>query len=135
MASDVTFCARMAPQLGMTSIERGRQGQATGEWRVNALSGLKAIFSGGLVSFAMRPVGEATVQDYQRLSTACGQSKKGILCKVDGPGVLIVSTGKGKAETEARSGERAEVELRGTTVYCRDPSAIKPSETRESRKS
>lgn len=39
--------------------------------------------------------------------------------------ILTVSTGKGKAEIEALPGERAEVEMKGTTILCRDPRAMK----------
>ena len=127
-AQEASFCERLAPQLGMIPIEKGRQGQTTGEWRVNTLAGLKTVLFGGstLVSFGMQPAGDsATVEDYARLQKACEQQKKNFLCRIEGPMILTVSTGKGKAEIEALPGERAEVEMKGTTILCRDPRAMK----------
>ncbi len=128
-AQTTSFCSRMATQLGMQPIERGRQGETVGEWRVNILSGLSSLFGGSaLVSFGSSPVGNVTdVAEYARLQKVCEQIKKTMMCRVEGPMKFIVSTGKGKAEVEALPGERAEVEMKGTGIYCRDPSAFKRS--------
>jgi hypothetical protein len=123
-----SFCERMAPQLGMTPIERGRQGQATGEWRANQLGGVKNLLLGGstMVSFSVQPVGIVTEQaEIDRLRRMCVQEKKSVICRVEGPAQLVVGASKATATIEARPGERAEVEMRGTTVYCRDPSAFR----------
>ncbi|SOB86661.1 hypothetical protein SAMN06297144_1769 [Sphingomonas guangdongensis] len=123
-----TFCQRMAPQLGMTPIERGQQGAASGEWRANQLGGVKNLLLGGstMVSFSVQPVGVVTEQaEVDRLQKMCAQEKKSVICRMEGPARLVVGASKATATIEARPGERAEVEMRGTTVYCRGPAAIR----------
>lgn len=130
MAAEATFCERMATQLGMKAVERGRPGQVTGEWRVSAFTTMQRLLTGGssMISFAMRPPGDvnkASVADYLRLQSVCQQQRKDILCRIEEPMVLTVSAGKGKAEMEALPGERAEVGTKGSHLFCRDPRAIK----------
>lgn len=73
----------------------------------------------------MRPVGEPLdVVDYHRLQTMCEQSK-GISCRLSGPLILRMTMGDQTGEVEARPGERAHVGPRGSTIFCRDPRAVK----------
>jgi hypothetical protein len=123
-----TFCQRMATQLGMTPVDRGRQGASSGEWRANQLGGVKNLLLGGstMVSFSVQPVGVLTEQaEVDRLQKMCAQEKKSVICRMEGPARLVVGASKATATIEALPGERAEVEMRGTTVYCRDPAATR----------
>lgn len=115
-----TFCARLAPQLGMKP-EVARSGSQV-SWKVNTLGGLgPALFGGStVVSFMLKPVEGTSAEQAQRFDQNCTQSKKGMLCRVEGPVRLAVSTKRGVASADATAGERAEVEMRGTSLHCRD---------------
>lgn len=126
-AQGPSFCERLAPQLGMVPIERGGQGRTTGEWRVNTLPGVKnALFGGStLVSLDLRPVSEdASAAEYARLRKACEPSANAYVCQIEGPAIVIVSTGKAKGELAAQPSERAELAMKGRHLICRDPRAM-----------
>lgn len=116
-----TFCERLAPQLGMKPVPPS--GKAAGsEWKVNLLGGLGTALFGGTTSatFGVESTGTATVEEYERLQKACAQTEKGgLLCKVDGPMRLTVGTPKGKVSVDATAGERATVEMRKASIFCR----------------
>lgn len=116
-----SFCERLAPQLGMKPVPPSGKGAGT-EWKVNLLGGLGTALFGGSTSatFGVESTGPATVEEYQRLQQACVQTEKGGLrCDVDGPVRLTVGTPKGKVSVDAVAGERATVEMRKTSIFCR----------------
>lgn len=115
-APAASFCERLAPQLEMKEKIKG----GVTSWEVNALGGFKTFLVGGstMISFAMEPVGEPTVADYQRLQKTCAQKDKGIACDIDEPMVLKVQVGDGVAEVEALPGEKATVSTRKAKIYC-----------------
>lgn len=126
-AQQPSFCERMAAQLGMTPVERGRQGQTTGEWRVNTLTGIgPALFGGSsTMSVSIRPIGEHSYDEAANLTEqTCSSTRKGLLCRIDQPLRVRIGTRKGEATVESLPGERAEVEIRSVTIFCRDPRAI-----------
>lgn len=73
------------------------------------------------VSFSVKPIeGSSTPDEEKRLENACEPTPKGALCTVEGPARLAVGTKKGRVTAIAQSGERSFVEMRGTSIYCRD---------------
>jgi hypothetical protein len=122
-----SFCERLAPQLQMVTAERGRPGAVTGEWRIDTLSGIGPILFGGTAttSISTRPVGDSVSRaELDRIDGMCASTKSGSLCRILGPVELKMRTRRGEAQVEAKPGERAEVEIRGTKVFCRDPQAF-----------
>jgi hypothetical protein len=115
-----TFCERLAPQLNMAPVA-SRQ-QATREWKVNLLSGLGPALFGGwtTASFAVRPIDSVSGEDYRRLEDSCNSTAKGAICDLEGPARLTVGTKKGEVTADLPAGERAIVEMRKTTIYCRE---------------
>lgn len=121
-AATASFCARLAPKLGMKpNVKRGGNIREGG-WEVSLLKGLgPALFGGSFnASFSVEPLDATSVSEHARLKDACGMTPKGVLCKVTGPARLTVGTKAGKVETEALPGERADVEMRRATLSCHD---------------
>ncbi len=120
-----SFCERMAPTIGLASVERGRQ--ATGEWRRDMATFGMALVGGTLAtSITVRPLGDVSYQEAMAfVDKACAQTKSGARCRIEGPMRIIMGTRKGVVDMEALPGERAEIEIRGTKVFCRDPRAFR----------
>lgn len=84
-AAPATFCERMAPQIGMKPVERGRQGHTAGEWSVNTLGGIGPALLGGtsVMSISIRPIGEHSFDEAARIvEEACAATKKGQICRI-----------------------------------------------------
>jgi len=115
-----SFCERLAPQLEMKE-KTSRKGGDT-RWEVDTLGGLKTFLVGGstLVSFRIEPVGEPTVEAYQRLEDTCQQEGKEMICTVAEPLNLKVQVKDVTAEVESLEGENAMVIMKGSRISCRD---------------
>ncbi|WP_315759943.1 hypothetical protein [Sphingomonas sp. Y38-1Y] len=123
-----TFCERMAPTIDMIAVERGRQGNATGEWRRDtATLGMALVGGIAATSISIRPISETTTyaEATALVDKACATTKAGVRCRFEGPVRLKMGTRKGEIDMAAQPGERAEVEIRGTKIFCRDPRAFK----------
>ena len=82
-------------------------------WQVNLLGGLKPLLFGGsaVASFQL---------EHGDTDDGCRMTEKGALCPIVGPAKLKVQTKQGHVISEAFAGERAQVEMRGTKISCRD---------------
>ncbi|WP_176498789.1 hypothetical protein [Sphingomonas sp. HMP9] len=117
--ASTSFCERLAPKLNMKQV--GSKPTRATEWRVNTMGLGSHLFGGSsIVSFMVRPAGEQTQAAYDKAAKACTQSTKGIVCRIEGPSELTVQTKGGEAKGDAAAGERAEVELRKASIFCRD---------------
>lgn len=123
-AAPPSFCARLAPDLGMTPINPTivDGARANDGWRLNLLKGLGPALFGGTatVGFSVQPVGDWNEAEFERLNKVCNPNGKGVLCTVEGPARFGVKTKRGEVKLDALPGERATVEMRGTSVFCRD---------------
>lgn len=117
-----TFCARLAPQLGMRQAVGSNAGSPVPLWQVNLLGGVGAFLFGGqaVASFGMDPVDQNSLDEYKRVRGGCRTTPKGAICNVDGPAILHVGTKRGEVAQEAAPGERAVVGMAKTTITCRD---------------
>ena len=119
-----SFCARLAPQLGMRPISATIVDDlmTNDGWRVNLLKGLAPALFGGTVmaSFSVRPIREPMSAEYERLEKACDSTVKGAVCRIEGPARISVGTKSGKVSEDIREGEWATVEMRNTSITCRD---------------
>jgi len=121
-----SLCQRLAPQLGMTGDENDESGH---QLSVNLLGGLGTALFGGSTSatFSLAMPGVTAGQGHSACLT---NGKGGILCKLSWPARLTIGTKRGEAVVSAALGERAEVEMRKSHIYCRDlpadPAAANP---------
>lgn len=124
--SSATFCERMAPKIDLIPVEKGRQGNLTGEWRRDMATLGMSLVGGTLgTSISVRPVGEVSYQEAMAfVDKACQRTRAGARCRFEGPARIMMGTRKGEVDMEAAAGERAEIEIRGTKVFCRDPRAF-----------
>ncbi|RKF18964.1 hypothetical protein D6851_14320 [Altericroceibacterium spongiae] len=123
-ASD-TFCERIGPDLAMDQTRASSAGPQAGpgdEWRVNMLGGLWTTLFGGsaMVSFSIHPVDESDAAEYKRLQNACHSINEGVLCEIDGPANVGLGTPKGQVSAVLQEGEKAELELRKSELFCRN---------------
>ncbi len=111
-----SFCARLAPQLGLHSTSNPAQFEG------KLISGLKAALVGGSASiaFGVESVGSVSPEDETALRNACKVAKAEYRCVVDRPMVLMVSSSKGDGRVEAKPGEKALVITKGVRVRCTD---------------
>jgi hypothetical protein len=116
------FCPRLAAQLGMKPNAKRGGKTRPGGWTVNLAGGLGPALFGGTfsASFSLRPIDETSTAESKRLENACVMAAKGMICKIDGPARLKVGTKHGQTMTDVLPGERAEVEMRGSTISCHD---------------
>jgi hypothetical protein len=114
--SATTFCARLAPQIGL---------KPTGNpalWQGHLVSPLKGALVGGSgqIGFQVEPSDASIESDYAALRDACVIEMGAFRCVVDRPMWLTVSSNKGDARVEAKAGETALIETRGMRVRCTD---------------
>jgi hypothetical protein len=117
-----SFCARLAPQLGMKPNTKSGGQTRAGGWRVNLARGIGPALFGQTfaASFSLHPIDEDSKSESKRLENACGITAKGMTCKIEGPARLHVGTKNGKVATEVFPRERAEVDMRSTVISCHD---------------
>jgi hypothetical protein len=123
-----SFCERMAPTIDMVAVERGRQGNTTGEWRRDMATFGMALVGGTIAtSISVRPMDEnVSLAEAEALADKlCARTKSGAVCRLEGPVRLKMGTRKGEIDLATQPGERAEVEIKGTKIFCRDPRAFK----------
>jgi hypothetical protein len=115
-AASASFCARLAPQIGLSPTSKPNLYQG------RLVSGLKAAFVGGTgsIGFSVESVGIPTEDDAKALRNACSMAKGEYRCVVDRPMVLTVSSNKGDGRVEAQPGEKALLTAKGVTVRCTD---------------
>ena len=115
------FCERLAPKLGLKRDAALAESTAQShQWSKNLLGFGELLFGGhATASFSVGPAdggaGEAPPPN------DCEMTRKGALCKIEGPALLRIGTKNGKVSENAALGERAEVEMQNTTLYCRNP--------------
>ena len=109
------FCARLAPQPGMRQ-DAPKPGKPV-SWRVNMPGGLGTALFGGstFVTFQPETLDGADLADQQRIADFCGTDEKGIKCRGEGPTRLKIQSKRGLVN----AADRAEVEMRKATIYCR----------------
>ena len=113
-----SFCERLAPRLGMKPNLKHGGKVRDGGWDVNLM---KSLFGGSFhASFSLQPIDQNSAPERDRLKDACDSTKEGLICKISGPARLVIGTKTGKAEIEAAPGERADIELRRSTLSCHD---------------
>ena len=112
----VSFCARMAEAMEMKPMKE------TGVWQLQTLGGLGAALFGGTstMALAVRPVGNITQEELDRLDKSCEATSKGAFCNIEGPLEFRVKTRKGDATLIAEPKDRARVEITGTRIRCTD---------------
>lgn len=117
-AATASFCERLAPKLGMKPNQKHGGKVREGGWDVNLMN---SLFGGSFhASFSLQPIDENSASERDRLKDACAPTKKGMICKISGPARLVIGIKTGKAEIEAAPGERADLELRSSTLSCHD---------------
>lgn len=111
-----SFCARMAEAMEMKPTKDA------GVWQLQTLGGLGPALFGGTstMAFSVRPVGEITQAELDRLDESCDSTAKGALCNIQGPLEFRVKTRKGEATIIADAQDRALVEIIGTRIRCSD---------------
>lgn len=124
-AADNSFCQRVATQLGAKpeDVRPMDQGDlATSELKVSLIAGLRAALFGGsaMVSFSVHPVTDDDASEYKRLENACHAISNGVLCKIAGPARIRIASPKGQLAAEATADENVELEVRKSTLFCRD---------------
>lgn len=125
LAAGDSFCRRVAPQLGAKPdevIARNDASDTTGELHVNLMGGLRAALLGGsaMVSFSVHPADEDDMAEYKRLQNACQAASNGVLCKIKGPAKVRIGSPKGQLAAEVNADENVELQVRKSTLYCRD---------------
>lgn len=120
-AGSDTFCQRLAPKLAMKQSLKSSGDASSREWKINLLGGLGPALFGGVAtaSFSVRPIDPATGAEYRRTDGACSTTDKGAVCNIEGPAHLTIRTKGGEVVTDALAGESAVIEMRKTTIYCR----------------
>ena len=117
-ATEPDFCARLATDLG---IDEPADADGRTEWTANSLNfGQRFLWGGSsATSFGVDPPENPTVADYQRIAEYCETTKKGAICRLQGP--LIFKLGfKGKEYmTPLIAGEEAVVRTNGTKTMCK----------------
>jgi len=114
-----SFCARLAPQLGLTLTTESRSSKEP-VWKTDTASIGMHLFGGtAATGISIGPIeggdaGPLTTRD------ACTYTRKGVVCRIEGPVQLYMKTRNTEATLDAEKDERAEVEIRGSTVRCRD---------------
>ena len=117
-AAEPDFCARLAADLG---IDEPVAADGRTEWTANSLNfGQRFLWGGSAAtSLGIDPPENPTVADYQRIAEYCETTKKGAICRLQGP--LVFKLGfKGKEyNTPLMEGEEAVVRTNGTKTMCK----------------
>jgi hypothetical protein len=116
-----SFCARLADETGMTAERVGRDGQPR-VWSTRMFNLAQRFLVGGqaMVTLQIMPAADATVADYARLTDACKSVGKATSCAIEGPAGLRLGINGKEARATAVAGEKAQVEIVGSRVICRD---------------
>lgn len=117
--SAVSFCAKMAAELGMTST-RPTAGKAA--WQLPTLNLAQRLLVGGTSVVAVQPqqTAPSTPADDARIEEMCQTNPKGVVCNVAGPAALRVRVKDKTARIVAEPGERADVRFAGVHLRCED---------------
>jgi hypothetical protein len=120
-----SFCERLAGQTGMTAERAGPDGRPRA-WSTRIFNLAQRFLVGGqaMVTLQMAPAADATVADYARLTDACKSVGKATACAIAGPAELRLGINGKEARATATAGEKAQVEVVGSRVICRDGGSI-----------
>lgn len=115
-----SFCQRLAPQLGMKLVPLAPNSTQR-IWKTDIANFGMYLFGGtATLRFTASPLDTTNAAEFVRLSHACDDLPKGVLCHVDGPAKVEISTRRFKAAVEMSVAERADVQVRNSVVTCRD---------------
>jgi hypothetical protein len=111
------FCFRLAKDSG---IDRPAAPDGRTTWTINALNfGQRFIFGGSAATgVSVRPIPQATVEDYERMENMCLPEGKGAVCKLVGPVNFNFNWKGQKVVTPVAAGERATVSIFSTKTTC-----------------
>ena len=116
-----SFCERLAGQTGMAA-EHAKPGETPHLWSTRMFNLAQRFLVGGqaTVTMQMAPAANANAADYARLGEACRAARKGVACAIDGPAEFRMGINGKEARATAGAGEKAQVEMIGSRVTCRD---------------
>ncbi|MDG6078621.1 hypothetical protein E3U23_05370 [Erythrobacter litoralis] len=117
-AAEADFCARLAAGLG---IDKPVSADGRTEWTTNSLNfGQRFLWGGSAsTSLGIDPPENPTVADYERISEYCEATKKGAICRLQGPLTFRLGFKGSEYKTPLMPGEEAVVSVQGTKTMCK----------------
>jgi hypothetical protein len=118
--AQASFCERLADQTGMTA-ERAKPGEPA-LWSTRVMNLAQRFLVGGqtMVTMQMAPGDAGTAGDYARLGDACKPIGKTLACHILGPAEFRMGINGKASHTMVQPGEKAQVEMKGTRITCRN---------------
>ena len=117
------FCPRMASQLGM--VLKPASPKSGPAWKLQTVGGLSGfLFGGGKTIAVAVGTNNPVLSEVQRLVGACQPARDGAVCSFDGPAIFKVRFDATNVSITVAPGERAEVKVVDTKIWCRDVASV-----------